>query len=294
MVPGFGAFITETISARLNEKSGAFTPPKKTILFNSLLQQNDGLLANHIALEENISFKQALDLIQKQVAKWKMALKRKETIYLKNIGELSYNSDQKIIFEPIGSTNYLTSSFGLSAVQASIISKTEEQTKVVQLPKTNRQPNLQWLRYASIVIAAIGIYNSYTTYQEYEIYQELKLAVEKDVQTQVEQKLQQATFVIEAPKVVKKKITEAITEDATSNPKPFHIVAGAFKTEAKAQLLTDELKAKGYVNAKYLSKSKHHMRHVVYNSYATQEEARKDLRLIHEKVNQDAWIYVEK
>lgn len=294
MVPGFGAFVTETISARLNENSGAFTPPKKTILFNSLLQQNDGLLANHIALQEKISFGQALNLIHEQVAKWKMALKRGETIYLKNIGELSPNSDQKIIFEPIGSTNYLTSSFGLAAVQTSIITHTEEQTKVVELPKTNRRPNLQWLRYASIVVAAIGIYGSYATYQEYEVYQEQKLAVEKDVQTQIEQKLQQATFVIEAPKAVKKKIAEVVTESVSTNTKPFHIVAGAFKTEAKAQILTDELKAKGYVNAKYLSKSKHHMRHVVYNSYTTQEEARKDLRLIHEKVNQDAWIYVEK
>src|SRR5690606_15572852 len=100
------------------------------------------------------------------------------------------------------------------------------------------------------------------------------------------------TFVIEAPKMVKEKVAE-VTENVTTSAKPFHIVAGAFKTETKAQILTDELKAKGYTNAKYLSKSKHNMRQVVYNSYATQEEARKDLRLIHEKVNKDAWIYIE-
>lgn len=292
-VPGFGAFITETVSARYNETSNTFAPPKKTILFNSLLQQNDGLLANHIALEEQISFNEAVVLIQDQISLWKANLNGKEIVYLKNIGELSLNSEQKIQFEPVGSTNYLTSSFGLTAVMATALTREQQPTevKVIELSTaTKNKPRLQWMRYAAAVVAAVGLYSSVSTYQEYEAYQQKKLAVEKDVQNQIEQKLQQATFVIEAPKVIKEKIAEVTQQQST---KSFHIVAGAFKTEAKAQILTDELKAKGYANAKYLSKSKHNMRQVVYNSYATQEEAHADLRQIHEKVNKDAWIFIE-
>lgn len=292
-VPGFGAFITETVSARYNETSNTFAPPKKTILFNSLLQQNDGLLANHIALEEQISFNEAVVLIQDQISLWKANLNSKEIVYLKNIGELSLNSEQKIQFEPVGSTNYLTSSFGLTAVMATALTREQQPTevKVIELSTaTKNKPRLQWMRYAAAVVAAVGLYSSVSTYQEYEVYQQKKLAVEKDVQNQIEQKLQQATFVIEAPKVIKEKIAEVTQQQST---KSFHIVAGAFKTEAKAQILTDELKAKGYANAKYLSKSKHNMRQVVYNSYATQEQAQADLRQIHEKVNKDAWIFIE-
>lgn len=295
MVPGFGAFITETVSARYNETSNTFSPPKKSILFNSLLQQNDGLLANHIALEEHLSFNEALQRIQEQVALWKSALASQEVVYLKNIGELSLNAEQKIQFEPVGSTNYLTSSFGLTSVMSVPLTREvlPEQGKTVVLPSISKQkPRLQWMRYAAVFAGAIGLYSSVATYQEYEIYQEQKMAVEKDVQNQIEQKLQQATFVIEAPKAVKEKVAE-VTQTVLKAEKPFHIVAGAFKTEAKAQILTDELKAKGYANAKYLSKSKHNMRQVVYNSYATQEEAQKDLRMIHEKVNKDAWIFIE-
>jgi len=292
-VPGFGAFITETVSARYNETSNTFAPPKKTILFNSLLQQNDGLLANHIALEEQVSFNEAVVLIQDQISLWKANLNGKEIVYLKNIGELSLNSEQKIQFEPVGSTNYLTSSFGLTAVMATALTREQQpiEVKVIELATaTKNKPRLQWMRYAAAVVAAVGLYSSVSTYQEYEVYQQKKLAVEKDVQNQIEQKLQQATFVIEAPKVIKEKIAEVTQQQST---KSFHIVAGAFKTEAKAQILTDELKAKGYANAKYLSKSKHNMRQVVYNSYATQEEAQADLRQIHEKVNKDAWIFIE-
>ena len=295
-VPGFGAFITETVSARYNTTTNTFIPPKKTILFNSLLKQNDGLLANHIALEEHIAFNEAVALIQEQVALWNNNLKENQAVYLKNIGELSLNAEQKIQFEPVGSTNYLTSSFGLTAVMATALQREiqKEETKVVELPVTvqKSKPRLQWMRYAAVIAGGIGLYTSVSTYQEYEVYQDKKIAVEKEVQNQIEQKLQQATFVIEAPKMVKEKIAE-VTESVSTSAKPFHIVAGAFKTEAKAQILTDELIAKGYKNAKYLSKSKHNMRQVVYNSYATQEEAQKDLRLIHEKVNKDAWIYIE-
>lgn len=292
-VPGFGAFITETVSARYNETTHTFVPPKKTILFNSLLQQNDGLLANHIALEERISFNEAVVLIQNQIASWKSNLTNKEVVYLKNIGEISLNSEQKMQFEPVGSTNYLTSSFGLTAVMATALTREQlpAETKVIELASATRnKPRLQWMRYAAAVVAAVGLYSSVSTYQEYEEYQGKKLAVEKDVQSKIEQKLQQATFFIETPQLIKEKVSEVTNK---IEQKPFHIVAGAFKTEAKAQILTNELKAKGYLNAKYLSTSKHNMRPVVYNSYATQEEAQQELRMIHEKVNKDAWIFIE-
>ena len=171
MVPGFGAFITETVSARYNETSNTFAPPKKTLLFNALLQQNDGLLANHIALEENMTFNEAVLKIQEQVQLWKGALNGQEVVYLKNIGELSLNQEQKIQFEPVGSTNYLTSSFGLTAVMAAALEReanTINEPKVVTLPtyETKNKPRLQWMRYAAVFAGAIGLYSSVSTYQE--------------------------------------------------------------------------------------------------------------------------------
>ena len=55
-VPGFGAFLTEIQSAQLTESSHSFFPPKKIISFNGQLQNNDGLLANHIAQAEKTSY----------------------------------------------------------------------------------------------------------------------------------------------------------------------------------------------------------------------------------------------
>ncbi|MDP2161187.1 MAG: SPOR domain-containing protein, partial [Flavobacterium sp.] len=58
-VPGFGAFLTEIRSAHLDESSNTFYPPKKVIAFNSNIKNNDGLLTQHVALSEKISYNQA-------------------------------------------------------------------------------------------------------------------------------------------------------------------------------------------------------------------------------------------
>lgn len=304
IVPNFGAFITESISAKINELSGTIAPPKKLILFNTILKNNDGLLANHIALEEQVSFDQAMLAIEQQVNQWLLELKAGHAIYLKNIGELNFNEEGKIIFEPIGSTNYLTSSFGLSPVLAKAITKENQTLKeVIEEPaitpkvvsihsKRKRRP--QWIGYAAACVLGIGTLGGVYQYQmDYQNYLEQSLAVEREVQAKVQQELQQATFYIQAPQIIEK--TTEVIQQATEQKikKSYHIVAGAFRSDAKAQILADELKTKGFEHATYLKKDGPGMRNVVYNSFATAEEAQVELQKIIEDVNKDAWIFIE-
>lgn len=300
IVPGFGAFLTETSSARFNELTGTFSPPKKMISFNSQLKNNDGLLANHIALEKNLSYNEVLILIKENVSKWNETLENNTTLYLKNIGELVLNQDQKIIFEPIGSTNYLTSSFGLSSILVSNLERnterktsfTEKETIVIPIQKAKKSRG--YLKYAAVVVLGLGLWGSISTYQQNLAFDSEKSEIEKQVQLQVQNKIQQATFFIETPKIIdetpkiiESKVTETVVE------KKYHIVAGSFRTEAKAQILVDQLREKGYVNAKQLNKSKYGMRPVVYNSYETRELAQTELNTIHKTTNKEAWVYIE-
>ena len=75
IVPEFGAFLTQRISAKVHETTHAFYPPKKVLSFNEQLQANDGLLANYIASSERISFEQANKRIVEIVASWNLQLK---------------------------------------------------------------------------------------------------------------------------------------------------------------------------------------------------------------------------
>ena len=54
IIPGFGGFVGNHISAKLNKASKTLTPPSKQILFNENLKTNDGLLINYILENENI------------------------------------------------------------------------------------------------------------------------------------------------------------------------------------------------------------------------------------------------
>ena len=114
-IPGFGAFLTEVQSAQLHEGSHSFYPPKKLVSFNAYLKNNDGLLANHIALAEKMSYEIAVTVIQNEVNSWKNKLQEQGSISIKNIGEPSLNSEKSLVFVPAEQVNYLTSSFGFSS-----------------------------------------------------------------------------------------------------------------------------------------------------------------------------------
>jgi hypothetical protein len=61
IVPGFGGFIANRVSAKNISSQHKFIPPTKEIAFNSNLNQNDGLLANYIKRSNNISYSHAIN-----------------------------------------------------------------------------------------------------------------------------------------------------------------------------------------------------------------------------------------
>jgi len=65
IIPGFGAFLTKSIPA--SHDNNVFSPPKKSVTFNGMLKENDGLLANEISAKENISYNASLKQIKKEV-----------------------------------------------------------------------------------------------------------------------------------------------------------------------------------------------------------------------------------
>ena len=59
IIPDFGGFVANYQSAKIDPVVNLMHPPKKHIVFNKSLQNNDGLLVNELASCEGISFKNA-------------------------------------------------------------------------------------------------------------------------------------------------------------------------------------------------------------------------------------------
>lgn len=293
-VPGFGAFLTEIQSAQLNESSYSFYPPKKLVSFNSYLKNNDGLLANHLAKSEKISYDAAVSIIENQVVNWKSKLQDLETITLKNIGEFSLNTEKSLVFTPFDSVNYLTESFGLTtyvspAIKREVfqqVAEIEKETEVVQLvPETRSNP---FLKYAAIFVISAGLLGAGgvlgNNYYQQKI-QEETLAVQTKVQKQVEQKIQEATFVISNP-------IPAVTLTVNNAKTPYHIVAGAFLSEENADKMYEELIHLGYP-AQRIRKNQHGLYPVIYRSYASYSEAQTEMQRIKKSHNPEAWVLIE-
>lgn len=118
IIPGFGGFVADYAPATIQEGKHLFSPPRKSIIFNTQLKHNDGLLVTQISQAEGKTFSEANRILKAFVAICLQNLKEKKNIHLKNIGELSLNRERKIHFEADQSVNYLLDAFGLSSFQS--------------------------------------------------------------------------------------------------------------------------------------------------------------------------------
>ncbi len=288
IVPEFGGFITNEISAKVNPLTHTFYPPSKQISFNSHLKNNDGLLANYIASVEKITFSDAVSIIKKEVDTWNQNLKN-EVVELSKIGTLSLNKEGKLLFEPSTSENYLTSSFGLNTFNSPAVKRQEYLAKAAELKTViplviEKRKTPVFLKYAAsaAIIFALGSFgwNTYNVNQ----YQQ-QIAAEQLQQKAVEQQIQQATFVIENPLPI-------ITLNVTKEVQNYHIIAGAFREVANADKKVNQLVEKGY-DAQILNVNKWGLTQVVYSSYNSKTDALKNLRAIKSNVSSDAWLLVQ-
>jgi hypothetical protein len=292
-VPGFGAFLTEFQTAQLDENSHSFYPPKKMVSFNPFIKNNDGLLANHLAQAEKISYEVAVNSIQNDVSNWKTKIQEYGNLSVKNIGDFSLNSENNIVFVPIDQINYLTASFGLSsfvspAVKREVykeeVEQLEEKAPVIFTPEKRR--NYSVLKYAAVFLLSAGITGTVGyKYYENKIAQET-LIVETNVQKKVNQKIQEATFYISNP-------LPAVTLTVPEEKLPYSVVAGAFRIESNAEEQYQRLLKLGFKKAKRLAPNKHGLFPVVYGSYSTYSEAHEAMKNIQKLDNKDAWLLVD-
>ena len=85
IVPEFGGFVAQYKPASLDRVTGFYSPPSKQILFNINLKNNDGLLANMVAQEQDISFQRATQVIADFVTTINKELKEKKHFSLSTL-----------------------------------------------------------------------------------------------------------------------------------------------------------------------------------------------------------------
>ena len=107
----------------------------------------------------------------------------------------------------------------------------------------------------------------------------------RQANTQLENQIQEATFVIENP-------LPALNLILPKQVGNYHIVAGAFRIEENATKKLNQLLEKGY-SAKAIGANRYGLHMVVYGSYENRLDAYKNLREVKSTENKDAWLLVK-
>lgn len=116
VIPTFGGFVAKQVSAQIDYTSGIMLPPKKSLLFNRQLINNDGLLISEFAKNENCSFELAENAVKQKISDWNQALRNGERISIDKVGYLFFDQEKNICFEQDRFFNLLLSSYGLGKV----------------------------------------------------------------------------------------------------------------------------------------------------------------------------------
>jgi hypothetical protein len=116
IVPAFGGFVAEQLSAKIDYDKGIMLPPRKSLLFNKQLISNDGLLINELAKRGAFSFEEANRELSGVVSEWNHRLKKGERIELDRVGILFLDAENNLRFEQDRFFNLLLASFGLDQI----------------------------------------------------------------------------------------------------------------------------------------------------------------------------------
>ena len=283
IVPGFGAFLTKNIAASRN--NDVFSPPKKTIAFNGMLKENDGLLANRISATDGISYKAALKKIKKDVKTLASSLNVGE-VEIDNIGTLRLNDEKKVQFQPNQNVNFDSKSYGLESFTRPPrkTSSPEEKVKKLSIPDYA-------VRYAAIIILLIGISSiSYNSFDEFRYEQKAESLA--NAQKKILENVQAATFDLGEYAKISIPIKQNIIPVKSSSIY-YSVIAGSFRSMENANKKLKSLINLGY-QASFTSVNPKGLHRVAYARLENRNEAVNLIARIKKEKGNDAWLLIER
>ena len=304
ILPAFGGFVANYHSAKIDPIINLMHPPKKHIVFNKSLQNNDGLLVNEVASCRGISFKKA----QKEVVTFINDLKDKLHLHKKaaieGVGTLIQSNDNTLVFVQDLTTNHLIASYGMGTIQSPAIKRVSMQERIeakIKIIDQNRLPSNKksWIKVAAVLLPLVMLSLVGITKQEQiqtavanldPFYNSTTKIVNEIIETpafdytlhtpiyQIEAGIQQS---FEAKTATKKLIIE-------QTPKHF-IIAGAFRTKQNANKLVRKLHRWNFDNARIMGQSDSGLYRVCYDGFTKPKDALNALHQI-KKTNTSAWL----
>lgn len=307
IVPGFGGFVTNPDSARIDNVRHVFYPPSKKVGFNRKLDHNDGLLASHISSKEGVSYTDANKLVETSVNVISKELLKGRNVSFEGIGEFFFDKSDNLQFEPDPLANFSTESYGLTHFRfpplkdhysAGIADEVQRARS-----RTEKRGMNRYIKYAvaGLPIVAVIVFGSIKTdvirefrfdissLNPFSVSVESKHTVpgqterigsgnEKDVFERLSSQREALYYEEEDKESVQGSIS-----------KEYFLVAGSFRNYNNAVSLEKELEGLGYEPV--ILESQNGMYRVAALTYTNRDYALRDLPATRQRINNpDIWL----
>lgn len=123
VLPGFGGFVKDELSASLDEMRNRIYPPKNTVVFNAKLAHNDGMLLAAVAQHMETSYSDADNWLTDAISEIRFSLNNGESVLLEGLGVLTSSIDGVIEFEAVETPNVQDEFFGLKPISLNPVEK---------------------------------------------------------------------------------------------------------------------------------------------------------------------------
>ena len=312
IISGFGGFVTDYTPAKIHPTTHTFFPPSKSILFNSKLINDDGILMHFIAQEEKISYAEAKLEINYFVQELLFELEKGKEVVLEKIGGLSKSLEDTFSFSPDKTVNYLETSYGLPTfisppVARKSIHKRLEKKFIDRkpVPDSERKDRKVYWAYVTIIpiVLIVGWFifmNGYNNKnaQQTGVINLTENAIESPVaidnnEDKVTQPLNDLNFSDSAQPPKDESVNTLNDSRITKNnvivqPK-YYIIGGAFQFKQNADKLVGTLRENGY-SATHEGINPKGLHLVSYFNSEDKSEALANLTMIRRDSNPSAWL----
>lgn len=263
VVPELGGFVVQKQSAEILEDR--ILAPCATIGFNPLMLHGDGLLAIEISRSRKLSYRQAMEFVQKEVASLKASLLTDQPVQLGSIGYLKTDNSGNILFTPDRRIDFLPQNFGLSDLY---IAERNRKSTSAKREITIPLPSRSIYKYAAVAMVVFGLFFVSERVSDVRTPNFASFAPGLTAKpTQVVKPVELKPAVVAETKTTE---TPEVSP-AEETEKKFHVIVSCLSTKESADVICNNLIAHNYKDAHVLSPDRTYR--VAIQSFADRSEA---------------------
>ena len=243
VVPGLGGFVVQFQSAEIH--NNVILPPCAVVSFNPLMQHNDGLLAIEISRTEQISYRIAVESVNKFVVDIKSKLAADESVEVGNLGSFVTDESDNLIFTPGSIPAFLPQNLGLTSLNLNSDIQRKTKKKEIRITVSTSK----FYKYAAAVLLVLGLFVSTPRVSDVRKSDYANMIPEF---VQSAGKQTQATPTASQLKVeseTKIKTQEVATQESEKN---FHVIVASLPTKKSAENFCKKLTDSNFKNAQVL------------------------------------------